>query len=78
MSTSQTAAAPGVILEQPVSQQIYVPSYRVSLFGEALSVQAFPGLTHRGTHLMCYLLIPNVAFFSSPAHTRSHNAFQHM
>ena len=36
MSTSQTAAAPGVILEQPLSQQVYVPSYRVSLFGEAL------------------------------------------
>ncbi|CAK0760058.1 hypothetical protein CVIRNUC_002740 [Coccomyxa viridis] len=32
-STSQTAAAaPGVVVQQPVPQQAYVPSYRVSLF----------------------------------------------
>ena len=36
-STSQAAAAaPGVIVQQPVPQQAYVPSYRVSLFGEQL------------------------------------------
>ncbi len=69
-STSQTAAAPGVILEQPVSQQIYVPSYRVSLFGEASFDTAFPGFVHRGIHLIYHLLIPSVAFLSCAPHTR--------
>lgn len=33
-STSQPAAAPGVVVQQPIPQQAYVPSYRVSLFGK--------------------------------------------
>lgn len=77
-STSQTAAAPGVILEQPVSQQVYVPSYRVSLFGEALFVQAFPGFVYRGTHLIHHLLIPNAAFLPSALCTRCRSTFQLM
>ena len=60
-STSQTAAAPGVVVEQPVSQQAYVPSYRVPLFGEALLSAVSLELTHRGTQLMHHLVFPIVA-----------------
>jgi hypothetical protein len=35
-STSQPAVAPGVVVQQPIPQQAYVPSYRVSLFGKVI------------------------------------------
>lgn len=64
-STSQTAAAPGVVVGQPVSQQVYVPSYRVSLFGEALLHAAFLDSTYAESSFMHRLLIPTVACLPS-------------
>ena len=55
-STSQTAAAaPGVVVQQPVPQQAYVPSYRVSLFGEQhLSLLSVVGIRKGATDLQTH------------------------